>query len=271
MRNLGLGIALAVLLLLVGAQGAQAAPAEEDPGTVLTPAIEPEGLLAGLHDFETSSTGSTAGFATDPRAVPGYNVDDESVPTTPGATGWWVFFAASGSTFTIDSCGSAFTAQMTVYELEPSTDTLRLRDSTADACADPLSAEYVYETAAGVVPHVVRIDDATGSGGTYDIDYSRTVADPVAYIRKVKVGNVKRKRAKNGKKVSSAKVSVKIFFQGEQPFKIHCTLDGRERANCLKRPTFENVKSGKHEVKMTVTDSIGKVVTDTAKFRVPRK
>ncbi len=114
------GIALVAAMLIAGgsahAAPRLAEPATDDADAVLHPSnwLALDAQLADLLDLATVSTGSTAGFPADPRLDA---VGDAAVLETPGATGWRIFFAPSGSTYTIDSCGSDFKHELTLYEV----------------------------------------------------------------------------------------------------------------------------------------------------------
>jgi hypothetical protein len=270
------GIALVVAMLMVGgsahAAPRAAEPATEDANAVLNPPnfLALEAQLADYDERATVATGSTAGFPADPRLIPGYSVDNAAVPTAPGATGWWIFFAQSGSTYTIDNCGSAFQAQLTVYEVDGND--LTVKDASTDGCADPVTAQFSHWWGGAVKPLVLRIDDATGAGGNYVVNYSRTTVDPVSEIRKVKVGYFKSAGWRKRREPGRTEVSIKMYWQAEGPrTRIKCSLDGGEPVDCLSRPTFDNVRAGKHEVTATVTNSLGQTASDTTTFRVSRK
>jgi hypothetical protein len=269
-----LGVAL-VATMIIAVGSAQAAPrvaepATEDASAVLDPPnfLDLEAELSTQDDLETISTGSTAGFPADPPLA------GTTGPAAPGATGWWIFFARSGSTYTIDSCGSEFQAQLTVYEVGSKTGRTprptTVMDTSNDGCADPVTATYNRWWGGAGSPLALRIDDASGTGGDYTVNYSRSIVEPVSEIRKVKLGPIKIPGWRKRLRPNRTDVSIKMFWRSESLRSMKCSLDGGEPTHCLSRPTFEYVKPGKHEVTAVVTEKSGETATDTVAFRIPR-
>jgi hypothetical protein len=235
------------------------------------------GSLASHPQRATIATGSTEGFPADRRhhggAGPGFQ-------GTPGATGWWAVDGPNGSTLTIDTCGSSFTAQITLYETEWRYGHMYAREYTADACANPISADYDSEWVMHY-PDLVRIDDATATGGAYQVNYRRTpdTAKPEAEAFKPVVGTVR--RPKGARRVGRAKVRIEYFAEedeyGSHPIQVRCVLRsrkakvGRRVKRCAPgrdEVTYRRVRSGKHVFKLKVTDAAGNTATAKRKFRV---
>ncbi len=254
-------LSAAVLLLPAPARAGAAEPA--DPATSDANGYDPAATLAEQAQRHTIASGSTAGFPAAPLVG--------AEPITPGATGWWSVRGETGSTYTIDSCGSSFPVEMTAYDVRTRDvfDVVPV-DSTTDACADPLRGRYESE-AGNESPDVIRIDDATGSGGDYVVHYNRTPIEPKAKIGKIKVGKVKHIKGK--RRVGKAKVSVRIHSRGEGELDgmvgVHCRLDGGRAKDCVGEIVYRHVRSGKHRLELKVTDSLGGKATDRRRFRVP--
>ena len=168
-----------------GSQGiatAADAPVEPAPAAV---SVDDGGfvLLAEDQQEATVSVGSTEGF---PAAPPGQLGDWHSGAMDPndpgwysgtsGATGMWGIQGLVGTSLTIDSCGSSFSAQLAVYSAYDFRDHVTSELAyTADACAEPITMPYSkLPTANGGPAGLVRIDDATGEGGDYQVNYRRT-------------------------------------------------------------------------------------------------
>ncbi len=254
--------AAAVLALSPSPAGASG-PASADPASSDANGYAPAAILASREQLQTVSSGSTAGFPAAPLVA--------SEPITPGATGWWSVRGETSSSYRIDSCGSSFPVEMTAYDVQ-TRDVFNVVpvDSTTDACANPIEGQYKNE-AGDESPDVIRIDDATGSGGDYVVNYSRTPIKPTARIIKVEVGKVRHIKGK--RRVGRARVEVRIHSRGEGELDgmvgVHCRLDGRKAKDCVGEIVYPHVRSGKHRLKLKVKDSLGAKATDRRCFHVP--
>jgi hypothetical protein len=256
-----LSIAALIALSVAGAAGsASAAPEVADPATEGSAGVDGNAVLAHRQQLETVSIGSTAGFAADPIVA--------GEPITPGATGWWYTEPQQGSNYTIDSCGSSFTAQLTAYGRVPRTSDYEVLDFTDDACADPLTGPYFSRAFDVSGPELIRIDDASGVGGEYVVNYSRTALRTKVEIRRVRVGKLKRIGGRKHR--GRASVVARVDTVGEAPVKARCRLDGGKAVDCNVGATFKNVKSGKHTLAAKAVNSFGKA-TDEVTFTVPRR
>lgn len=233
-------------------------PADDRPDP--PPTARPTAILADRDQMRTVATGSTAGFDADPA------LGGESTPPGAGATGWWAVSGPNKSEYTIDSCGSSYAVEMTAYDVEPRMGGVVVYDWTPDACAAPLTGRF-YESVVDDGPDVIRIDDPSGAGGPYLVNYSRTPIDAFAAINTASVGELR--RVKHHPRLGRAAVGFRIGARGESPLKVRCRLDDGRAKPCLGGIVYKGVRSGRHSLSLKVGNRYSGKATDKRHFRVP--
>lgn len=236
--------------------------------------------LALAAQTATVSLGSTEGFgAASPGQLGGWGSGalDPNSPDwyagTPGATGMWEIEGQVGTTFTIDSCGSSFPAQLAVYYRQVRRDFLTAQAAySPDGCADPITLPY--GKLAGP-DGLVRIDDATGAGGPYQVNYTRTPAETTP--PRVRVFNPVVEEIRPAKRGSLARVRIEykvVDDDGSYPLRARCTVEdlGLMPYCNVRTPrvVLRHVPSGRHTFEITASDAVGNEASFTRKFRVPR-
>ena len=230
--------------------------------------MNPTAVLAFAEQQATVAAGSTEGFPTDRNSF-GAATEPEG---TPGATGWWIFGGPAGTTLTIDSCGSSFSAQIALYNIDQRYGQTRQVAYSADGCTNPLTAIY-HEDFADSGPDLLRIDDASGLGGEYQVNYRRTEAAPQLRVRAFKavVGQVRRPRG--ARRVGRATVT--IPYRTDSCYcrqDVYWRLDGEPGVSVSPGEgsvTLEDVRSGRHSFELTYEAWYGGQRSVTRAFRVP--
>lgn len=274
---------ITALGLLIPAAAAADVPAEPAPPAL---SVNDDGFVLLADDLQeaTVSVGSTEGFVAAPPGQLGDWGSGAMDPNDPrwfsgtsGATGMWGIAGLKGTTFTIDSCGSSFPVQLAVYPQGDFRDSITSQAAySSDGCANPITLPY----AALRLSHqrgLVRVDDASGAGGEYQVNYRRTplpeTTPPRVRAFKPVVGPVR--RPKGARRVGMAKLSIDfraVDADGSYPVKLHCALDEQRVKPCYaKRATlnFRRVPSGRHTFEITGTDAAGNEASFQRTFRVP--